>query len=168
MLGLLRAQGRTLAVAESCTGGLLGSTFTDVPGASDLFQGGIVAYNEDVKIEHLDVPEIIIQQHGSVSPETAVAMATGVAERFSADYGLSTTGFAGFTGGTPEYPVGTVFFGLHTPIGAWSHRVHIEGSRNVVRERAVNAGVDWLRRKLVKHKLEEAFSTVVFSMGAGI
>ncbi len=168
VLAYLRAQGRTLAVAESCTGGLLGGIFTDVPGASDLFQGGIVAYNEDIKIEHLDVPEIIIQQHGSVSPETAVAMATGVAEKFSADYGLSTTGFAGPGGGTADCPVGTVFIGLHTPLGAWSHRVHIEGSRNVIRERAANVGVDWLRRKLVQHMLEEVFSTVVFSMGAGI
>jgi nicotinamide-nucleotide amidase len=155
-------------VAESCTGGLLGSTFTDVPGASEVFQGGIVAYHQDVKIEHLDVPEIIIQQHGAVSAETAVAMATGVAEKFSADYGLSTTGFAGPGGGTPEDPVGTVYIGLHSPFGAWSHRVHINGGRNVVRQRAVHTASDWLRRKLLKYQLEEAMSTLIYSMGAGI
>ena len=168
VLAFLRAQSRSLAVAESCTGGLLGSTFTDVPGASDVFQGGVVAYHQDVKIEHLEVPEIIIQQHGAVSAETAVAMATGIAEKFSADYGLSTTGYAGPGGGTLEDPVGTVYFGLHSPIGAWSHRVQISGDRNVVRERAVNISIDWLRRKLVKYQLEEAFSTVIYSMGAGI
>jgi len=168
VLAFLRAQSRSLAVAESCTGGLLGSTFTDVPGASDVFQGGVVAYHQDVKIEHLEVPEIIIQQHGAVSAETAVAMATGIAEKFSADYGLSTTGYAGPGGGTLEDPVGTVYFGLHSPIGAWAHRVQISGDRNVVRERAVNISIDWLRRKLVKYQLEEAFSTVIYSMGAGI
>jgi len=168
VLAFLRAQSRSLAVAESCTGGLLGSTFTDVPGASDVFQGGVVAYHQDVKIEHLEVPEIIIQQHGAVSAETAVAMATGIAEKVSADYGLSTTGYAGPGGGTLEDPVGTVYFGLHSPIGAWSHRVQISGDRNVVRERAVNISIDWLRRKLVKYQLEEAFSTVIYSMGAGI
>ena len=167
-LAYLRAQGRTIAVAESCTGGLLGSTFTDVPGASDVFQGGIVAYHQDIKIEHLEVPEIIIQQHGAVSAETAVAMATGVAEKFSADYGVSTTGYAGPAGGTPEDPVGTVYIGLHSPFGVWSHRVHISGNRSVVRQKAVNIAADLLRRKLIKYQLEEAMSTVIYSMGAGI
>ena len=94
----LRAHHQTIAIAESCTGGLLSNAFTDVPGASQTFMGSVVRYHEDTKIEHLGIPKVFYMQHDVVSAETAVALATGAAESFSSDYGLSTTGFAGPTG----------------------------------------------------------------------
>jgi len=148
----LRGQELTLAVAESCTGGLLASSFTDLPGASKVFIGGVVCYTNDAKVQMLDIPECFLNQHGAVSAETAVAMATGVAERLSAHYALSVTGFAGPGGGTEDNPVGTVYLGLHTPEGAWSRKEHFHGGRLAVRKKAVNASLDWLRRVLVKDR----------------
>ncbi len=164
----LRAHHQTIAIAESCTGGLLSNAFTDVPGASQTFMGSVVCYHEDTKIEHLGIPESILMQHDVVSAETAVALATGAAESFSSDYGLSTTGFAGPTGGSSREPVGTVYFGLHTPSGAWTHRVQFSGDRLTVKARAVNAAVDWLRRKLTKYQMHDAFANIGYGMGSGI
>jgi nicotinamide-nucleotide amidase len=147
----LRANELGLAVAESCTGGLVASCFTDLPGASKFFTGGIVCYGNASKVELLDVPECLLKQHGAVSAEAAVAMAAAVAERLDADYGLSLTGFAGPCGGNAENPVGTIFIGLHTPKGIWSKRINFPGSRSVVKHRAVNAALDWLRRVLIHH-----------------
>ncbi len=146
----LRAQGRTLAVAESCTGGLLANSFTDVCGASKFFQGGIVSYSNDSKMLLLDCPECLLSQHGAVSAECAVAMATGVAEQLGADYGVAITGFAGPTGGVGENPVGTIYLGLHAPGGDWSKKLTYPGPRCAVKERAVTAAIDWLRREVVK------------------
>jgi nicotinamide-nucleotide amidase len=151
----LRALDRTLAVAESCTGGLLCDAFTDLPGASKVFMGGVVCYNNDAKVSMVDVPETILEQHGAVSAETAIAMATGVCERFSSDYGLSITGFAGPGGGTVANPVGTIYMGYHSPIGVWGNRVRYTGERLDVKARAVNAALDWMRRKFLEHKVEE-------------
>ncbi|MBT4224545.1 MAG: CinA family nicotinamide mononucleotide deamidase-related protein [Opitutae bacterium] len=167
-LAHLRAHEQKLAVAESCTGGLLASAFTDIPGASATFAGSVVCYHEEAKIEHLGIPECILRQHDVVSAETAVAMATGAAEKFSADYGLSTTGLTGPGGDSGNEPVGTVYFGLHTPSGAWSHRVEFSGDRLVVKARAVNAAIDWLRRKINKYQMHDAFSCNRYNMGAGI
>lgn len=153
----LRALDRTLAVAESCTGGMLCDAFTDIPGASKVFTGGVVCYNNDAKIGMVDVPEIILDQHGAVSAETAIAMATGVAERFSADYGLSITGFAGPGGGNAANPVGTIYMGYHSPVGVWGNRVRYTGERLDVKARAVNAALDWMRRKFLENKVEEFF-----------
>ena len=91
----LRTLNQTLAVAESCTGGLLSSSFTEIPGISKVFHGGAVCYHNDAKVQLLEVPEVMLEQHGAVSEEVAIAMATGACERFGADYGLSATGFAG-------------------------------------------------------------------------
>ena len=146
----LRERDQLLAVAESCTGGLLASCFTDIPGASKTFAGGVVAYTNAAKVQLLGVPECLLAQHGAVSPEAAAAMATGVAERLSAEYALSITGFAGPGGGNRENPVGTIYLGLHTPEGVWSRRVNFPGSRTTVKTRAVNAALDWLRRELAK------------------
>lgn len=151
----LRSMEKTLAIAESCTGGQLGDAFTDIPGASKVFMGGIICYTNDTKVEMLDVPDDLLQQHGAVSAEVAVAMATGVAERMGADYGLSITGFAGPEGGTQENPVGTVYIGYHSPVGVWSHKVVFPGDRMYVKGRAVNAALDLMRRKLNKYKLAE-------------
>ncbi len=156
----LRARPATLAVAESCTGGLLANAFTDVPGASKIFLGGVVSYSNDAKVGLLDVPESILDQHGAVSAETAVAMVTGVAERLGADYALSVTGFAGPDGGTSALPVGTVFLGYSSPNGAWSRKLFFTGDRLTIKARAVNAGLDWMRRKLHKYKVEDLLAAV--------
>ncbi|TVR48882.1 MAG: CinA family nicotinamide mononucleotide deamidase-related protein [Puniceicoccaceae bacterium] len=147
---LLRTGEYELAVAESCTGGLLSNCFTNVPGASKFFAGGVVCYSNNAKVLMLDVPECMLKQHGAVSAETAVAMATGVAERLGADFGLSITGFAGPCGGTKENPVGTIYLGLHSPRGIWCRKLNYPGSRMLVKERAVNAALDWLRRELLR------------------
>ena len=146
----LRAAGRTLAVAESCTGGLLSNNFTDICGASKFFHGGIVSYSNDAKMLLLDCPECLLSQHGAVSAECAVAMATGVAEKLSADYGVAVTGFAGPAGGTGENPVGTIYLGLHGPNGSWSRKLNYPGPRGAVKQRAVTAAIDWLRRELAR------------------
>ncbi len=157
----LRNQGRTLAVAESCTGGLLSNSFTDVCGASKFFQGGIVSYSNDAKMLLLDCPECLLSQHGAVSEECAVAMATGVAEQLSSDFGLSITGFAGPTGGgTGENPIGTIYIGLHAPGGDWSKKVTYPGPRCAVKERAVTAAIDWLRREVMKEARKAAVPLV--------
>ncbi len=146
----LRESGRTLAVAESCTGGLLSNSFTDICGASKFFQGGIVSYSNEAKMRFLDCPECLLSQHGAVSAECAVAMATGVAEHIGADYGLAVTGFAGPCGGTAENPVGTIYLGLHAPGGAWSRRLNYPGPREAVKQRSVTAAIDWLRREILR------------------
>jgi len=147
---LLRAQDLTLAVAETATGGMLASAFTDICGASKFFAGGCVCYSNESKMQLLDVPECLLAQHGAVSAENAVAMAVGAAERLGADYGLAITGFAGPCGGTNENPVGTIYIALHSPQGVWSKKLHYPGPRATVNRRAVNAALDWLRRELVR------------------
>jgi len=151
----LRCWDRTLAVAESCTGGLLASAFTDIPGASKVFMGGVVAYTNATKVQLLDVPEAILQQHGAVSAETAVAMATGAAERLDSNYALSVTGFAGPDGGTAENPVGTIYGAHFSPSGVWSKRLVLPGDRTAVKERAVNETLDWARRTLNRYKIHD-------------
>ncbi len=151
----LRALDRTLAVAESCTGGLLCNAFTNIPGSSKVFVGGVVCYANDVKVSKVGVPESILEQHGAVSPECAIAMASGVSERLSADYGLSVTGFAGPEGGNARNPVGTIHLGYHSPVGVWAKTVRYTGGRLDVKTRAVHAALDWVRRKLRQHKVEE-------------
>ena len=152
----IRAQGRTLAVAESCSGGLLANSFADLCGASKFFQGGIVSYSNDAKMLLLDCPECLLSQHGAVSAECAVAMASGVAEQLGADYGISITGFAGPTGGTGDNPVGTIFLGLQGPGGVWSKKLTYPGPRSAVKERAVTAAIDWLRREVFKEARQPA------------
>ncbi|HVH64721.1 MAG TPA: nicotinamide-nucleotide amidohydrolase family protein, partial [Candidatus Acidoferrum sp.] len=107
----LRERRQTVAVAESCTGGLLGAAFTDVPGSSDYFLGGVIAYDNRVKIEQLGVPVEVIERTGAVSAETAAAMASGVQRLLGADLGLSITGVAG-PGAEEDKPAGLTFIGL--------------------------------------------------------
>lgn len=149
---LLRSEGKMLAIAESCTGGLLANCFTDLPGATQVFAGGVVCYGGDSKVQLLGFPECILRQHGSVSAECAIAMATAAAEKMSADFGLSVTGLAGPTGGTKDTPVGTIFIGLHAPDGIWCKRLSYPGTRLAVKARAVNAALDWLRRELLREQ----------------
>jgi len=150
VIKMLRKAEKTVAVAESCTGGLLCCAFSDVPGASKVFRGGVVCYINEVKQELLGVDESILMQHGAVSCETAVALAAGAQERLDSDYALSVTGFAGPDGGEPgAAPVGTVFIGFASAEGVWSRKLFIAGSRQSVRERATVTALDWLRRKLM-------------------
>ena len=148
---LLRAQDKKLAVAETATGGLLANAFTESCGACKFFAGGIVCCTNDAKTQLLDVPECLLLQHGAVSDEAAVAMATGAAETLSADYALAVTGFAGAAEtGTSGNPVGTIFIAMFSPAGVWSKKLSYPGPRSTVKIRAVNAALDWLRRELLR------------------
>lgn len=155
---LLRTKNQDIAVAESCTGGLLANAFSDLCGGSKVFAGGIVCYSNDCKVQMLHVPECLLKQHGAVSAESAAAMASGVAEILEADYGLAITGFSGHFGGAKEKQ-GTIFLGLHTPAGVWSRRINYPGSRKAVKQRAINAALDWLRRELIRTHLNGAEKT---------
>ena len=148
---LLRVQEKKLAVVETATGGLLAHAFTEVCGACKFFAGGVVCCSNDAKMQLLDVPECLLMQHGAVSDEAAVAMATGAAETLGADYALAVTGFAGAaaTGGGGN-PVGTIFIALFSPFGVWSKKLSYPGPRSTVKLRAVNAALDWLRRELLR------------------
>ena len=154
----MRNLDKTLAVAESCTGGLLSPSFTEIPGISKVFHGGAVCYHNDAKVQILDVPESMLEQHGAVSEEVAIAMATGACEKYGADYGLSVTGFAGPTGGTQVLPVGSIYLGYASPVGVWAKKIQLRGDRASNRRRAATAALDWMRRKLRKYKLEEVFA----------
>lgn len=148
VLERLRARGARLAVAESCTGGLLAGRVTAVPGASDVFVGGVVAYDDRVKSDLLGVPPALIEAHGAVSEEVVRAMAQGAQQRFAADAALAVTGIAGPGGGTPEKPVGTVW--LAARLGAEERVLKrvFPGDRGEVRARSAQAALDLLRRLL--------------------
>ena len=147
---LLRAQEKTLAVAETATGGLLANAFTGVHGACKFFAGGVVCYTNEAKMQLLDVPECLLKQHSAVSDECAVALATGAAETLGADYAMAVTGFAGPCTGATQHPVGTIFIALHAPHGVWSKKLNYPGPRETVKVRTVNAALDWLRRELLR------------------
>ncbi len=151
----LRCMEKTVALAESCTGGLLSNAFTDIPGASKVFAGSAVCYANDAKMNLLGIPECLLVQHGAVSAECAEAMALAAAEKFGADYGMAVTGFAGPEGGTEADPVGTVYLGYASPSGVWSRRIFVSGDRLQVKVRAVNTALDWMRRKLHKYRVED-------------
>ena len=149
ILAELGRLGQTLAVAESCTGGLMSAHITDVPGASEVFLGGVVSYSNEAKENMIDVPHELLVEHGAVSEEVARAMAEGVRSRFGSDWGASITGIAGPTGGTEEKPVGLVHWAVAGPAGIWAkHRVFL-GDRPIVREWSLNATLDLLRRRLL-------------------
>ncbi len=138
-----------LAVAESCTGGQLGMTITSVAGSSDYFLGGVLAYDNRVKISQLGVAEEILRQHGAVSEECAKAMATGAKKLLNADYALAVTGVAGPGGGTPEKPVGLTWIGIATPGGVSARSFRFSSDRQVNRTRAVYSALEMLRRELL-------------------
>jgi nicotinamide-nucleotide amidase len=139
-------EGRKLALAESCSGGLMASRMTNLPGSSEYFMGGVVAYTYEAKEELLGVSEGLLEEKGAVSPEVAEAMALGALERFGADIAVAITGIAGPTGGTEEKPVGYVCFHARTAEGASLARDPvIPGSRDDVRERSALVGMHMLR-----------------------
>lgn len=147
--GLLRDRNATLAVAESCTAGLLAGRITNVAGSSAWFRGGVVAYANDLKTALLGVAAETLAAYGAVSEETARELAAGARERLGADYGLAVTGIAGPAGGTAEKPVGTVCFGVAFEEGVGSEKAVFNGDRAFVRHRAVLHALDFLRRRLL-------------------
>jgi nicotinamide-nucleotide amidase len=148
VLDAARARGLRLAVAESCTGGLLGARLTEVPGSSDVFVGGVIAYDNAPKVELLGVPEAVLAEHGAVSEPVARLMAEGAARRFSATAALSVTGIAGPGGGTAEKPVGTVWIGCAYGGSVETRRSVFPGSRHEVRARAAQSALLLLYRRL--------------------
>jgi nicotinamide-nucleotide amidase len=147
VLDLCRAEGLRLAVAESCTAGMLGARITAIPGSSDVFVGGVLAYDNSAKIEMLGVERSDLETHGAVSEAVAAAMARAVRLRLSADIGISITGIAGPGGGTPEKPVGTVWIALDGRING-TRGLRLIGDRAEIRQRSVQAALDYVRREL--------------------
>lgn len=142
--GICLGRGLTVALAESCTGGLVASTITDVPGSSGYFLGGVVSYSNDAKTAMLDVPAATLAAHGAVSAQVAKAMAVGAQTRFGAALAASITGVAGPDGGTAEKPVGLTYVGLAAGAGAEVRRFTFGGGRSEVREAAARAALEWL------------------------
>jgi PncC family amidohydrolase len=145
---LLQGRGLTLAVAESCTGGLLAGYITNIPGSSAYFEGGVIAYSYAVKERVLNVPAGVLERHGAVSPETATAMAKGVRELLQTDLTLAVTGIAGPTGGTPEKPVGLVYIALASDQGEECRRYLWTGDRWENREWSARAALEMLHEHL--------------------
>lgn len=145
---LLSQGGKTLAVAESCTGGLLASTLISVPGSSHWMLEGCVAYSNGAKERRLGVSPQTLQRHGAVSRETALEMARGMRETAGSDFALATTGVAGPAGGTPEKPVGLVYVSLAFEGGEDVHEMRFVGNRERIRGLAVLEALDMLRRRL--------------------
>jgi nicotinamide-nucleotide amidase len=153
----LRAQGRSLAVAESCTGGLLGGALTDVPGSSAYFLGGVISYADQVKVQQLQVPEATLRRYGAVSEQTAAAMATGVRQLLQADVGVSITGVAG-PDAEGAKPAGLTFIGIAAPtlpsprgdgdLTTATHRFQWTGDRWDNRRRSVIAALELLVQTL--------------------
>jgi nicotinamide-nucleotide amidase len=141
---------RTVAVAESCTGGLMAGRLTDRAGSSAYVLGGVVVYSNEAKVEHAGVPAELIERFGAVSPEVASALATGAASRFEADVGIGITGIAGPGGGTPEKPVGTVCLCVAGASGdpVVERTVRLPGDRAAVRERSTTVALHLLRLAL--------------------
>ncbi len=142
--------GRTVAVAESCTGGLLAARLTERGGSSEYFAGGIVAYSNEAKVGLVGVEPALIAQFGAVSPEVAQALADGAADRFEASFGIGVTGIAGPGGGTPEKPVGLVCFSVSSPeAGRITRNVRLPGGRADIRDRSTTVAMHLLRRLLL-------------------
>jgi nicotinamide-nucleotide amidase len=146
---LLRTRQLTISVAESCSGGLLASRITDVPGSSDYFERGAVCYSNRAKEEWLGVPGGLIAAHGAVSEPVASAMADGIADRSGSDVGIGITGIAGPGGGTPEKPVGTVAIAVKTPSGAQVRTFQFLGGRDMVKFQSAQAAMNMLRLMLL-------------------
>lgn len=155
VLDACRVRDLHIAVAESCTGGMVGARLTAIPGSSDVFLGGVIAYDNAVKREMLAVPEAELLTTGAVSESVALSMARGACRRLRADVGVSVTGIAGPDGGTAEKPVGTVWLGLSVPGPAadvavtTARRSVFVGDRNEIRRRAAQAALEMVRRALL-------------------
>jgi len=145
ILNTLKEKNQTIAIAESCTGGLLTSAFVDIPGSSGVVMEGVVTYSNQAKTTRLKIDEKLIETHGAVSVQVAAAMAEGIASTAGASIGISTTGIAGPSGGTDEKPVGLVYLGLHINGKTITKELRLIGDRNEIRARAVISALDLLR-----------------------
>ena len=149
ILDLYRKQQKKLAIAESCTGGLISACLTDIPHSSDVFERGYVTYSNAAKMENLNVPEELLHLHGAVSPQVAAAMAKGCLYCSHADISLAVTGIAGPGGGTPAKPIGLVYYGL-----SWRTKetrtieCHFKGNRKEIREMAKSYALELLAQAL--------------------
>jgi nicotinamide-nucleotide amidase len=152
VLTLARENGLSIATAESCTGGLVAARLTTIPGGSDVFRGGVVAYENDVKLAQLRVPEQTIAAHGAVSPETAAAMAEGARNEVGADVAVAVTGIAGPGGGTHEKPVGLVYLHASAPDRELAWKLDLPGDRAAIRRRATAAALHLLRTLLAQSR----------------
>lgn len=146
----LRADGLTVCTAESCTGGLLASRLTDIPGSSAYLLGGVVAYANEAKAAMLNVRQGTLIAYGAVSEPTASEMATGARALFGADFALSVTGIAGPGGGTPEKPVGLTFIGLASADGVTVRRFVWQGDRRANKQQSAAAALQMLLDALAK------------------
>jgi len=153
---VLQNQGKMLATAESCSGGLIGHKITSVSGSSNYFAGGVIAYSNDLKEKLLGVDPGIITKYGAVSSAVAKAMASGIRAETSADVGLSVTGIAGPTGGTREKPVGTVFIGLSTPDQTSAFPYLFAGDRWQIQEITAVTALDLTRRHLLEKSMHNS------------
>ena len=145
----LLEKGETLAVAESCTGGMITSAVVSVSGCSAVLTEGLCTYSNEAKVNRLGVSQELLVAHGAVSAEVAAAMAEGVARTSGASIGVATTGVAGPDGGTDEKPVGLVYIGIFANGKTETMRYNVIGSRNEIRQRATNNALDLVRRKLI-------------------
>ena len=146
---LLIKKGKTVAVAESCTGGLLTNLLTNISGSSQYLLLGIVAYNNQVKTSLLKIPALLIKRHGAVSTEIAQLMAQNVRRIASSDYGIGITGIAGPLGGTPLKPTGTVFISIATRKKTITKKFHFLGNRLMVKRKTVLKAISILRKLLL-------------------
>lgn len=137
---------QTLATAESCTGGLVAHRLTNVPGASDYFVGGVVAYSNDAKVALLGVDRAALAEHGAVSEVVARQMARGARNRFDADYGVGITGIAGPGGGSETKPVGLVYIAVAGPEEVWAGKFVFSGTREEIKSQAAGAALTALFR----------------------
>lgn len=137
-------KGWTLSVAESCTGGLLGNMITDIPGSSEYFLGGVIAYSNQVKSDLLKVSSKILKERGAVSPEVALSMSLGIRDLLGSSVGVAITGIAGPGGGSKEKPVGLVYIAIITPHVDVVGRYVFSGTRSEIKTRAAEAAIEKL------------------------
>jgi len=149
----------TLAVAESCTGGLVGNLITNIPGSSAYFLGGFITYSNSAKVSLLGVSEITLQKYGAVSKQIVIEMAIGARQGFHSDIGLSISGVAGPDGGTSEKPVGLVWIGLSIKNFLTSQELHLEGNRLEIKQQSAQQALLFLYNTLTKHFGEKSYSS---------
>lgn len=145
---ILVSKGWTMSTAESCTGGLVAATLTDVSGSSRWFSGAIVAYSNEIKMKLLGVKEQTLIDNGAVSEQTVLEMADGVAEKIGTNVGISLSGIAGPTGGTPDKPVGTVWMGWHIGDETFAEKFQFDGDRAAVKKQSLQSVLKTLKEHL--------------------
>lgn len=148
LVRLLAEKHKTVATAESCTGGMIGQSITSVPGASEVYGFGFITYANEAKEKLLGVRHETLRSYGAVSPETAREMAEGARKVSGADIAVAVTGIAGPGGGTPEKPVGLVYVGIAADSGTWAEKLCLSGSRDEIRKQTVLAALELASNKI--------------------